>query len=99
MFVAVSHFTIANETETAVAEAFRLRPHEVDHQPGFVRMEVWNPTDDGRCFMLVTWWQSPDDFHAWHRSHAYKAAHRDMPKGLKLVPGSTRIEHYTLLCE
>lgn len=98
-FVAVSHFTVANDTHEAVAEAFRQRPHEVDSVPGFRRMEVWNTEGDGRCFTLVTWWDSADCFQRWHRSHAYKEAHRGMPKGLRLVSGSTRIEHFNLLCE
>lgn len=99
MFVAVSHFTIANETHAAVADAFLQRPHRVDSCPGFVRMEVWNPADDPRRFMLVTWWQDAASFHAWHHSHAWKEAHCGMPKGLRLVSGSTRIEHFERLCE
>lgn len=98
MFVALSHFTVANDTHEAVAEAFRQRPHEVDKAPGFQRMEVWNTGDDGRSFVIVSWWDSAEHFHTWHRSHAFKDAHRGMPKGLRLVSGSNRIEHYTLLC-
>lgn len=99
MFVAVSHFTVANDTHEAVAEAFRQRPHEVDAVPGFQRMEVWNTADDGRRFTLVTWWDSAEQFQSWHRSHAFKDAHRGMPKGLRLVSGSTRIEQFSLLCQ
>ncbi len=98
MFVAASHFTVANDTHEAVAEAFRQRPHHVDTAPGFQRMEVWNTDGDTRNFIIVTWWDSAEQFHAWHRSHAFKDAHRGMPKGLRLVSGSNRIEHFALLC-
>jgi heme oxygenase (mycobilin-producing) len=43
MFIAISHFTVANNTHDAVAEAFLQRPHLVDGSEGFIRMEVWNP--------------------------------------------------------
>lgn len=99
MFVAASHFTVASDTHEAVAEAFRRRPHEVDTAPGFQRMEVWNTGDDDRSFAVVTWWDSAASFDEWHRSHAFKDAHRGMPKGLKLQSGSTRIERFSLLCE
>lgn len=44
-FVALSKFVIANDKTTEVKEAFRQRPHLVDDQPGFVRMEVFSPLD------------------------------------------------------
>ena len=99
MFVAISRFTVANDTHDAVADAFRQRPHEVDLAPGFRRMEVRNGGEAGRSFAVVTWWDDAADFHAWHRGHAFKDAHRGMPKGLKLVSGSMHIDHFSLLCE
>lgn len=98
MFVAISRFTVANDTHEAVAEALRNRPHEVDDTPGFVRMEVWNTEANSREFCIVTWWENSESFTAWHRSHAFKDAHRGMPKGLRLVSGSNRIEQFSFLC-
>jgi len=40
MFVALSRFTIANDTVEDVRDAFRHRPHLADAAPGFISMDV-----------------------------------------------------------
>ncbi|STR44978.1 antibiotic biosynthesis monooxygenase family protein [Iodobacter fluviatilis] len=99
MFIAVSHFTVANNTHDAVAEAFLQRPHLADDSAGFIRMEVWNPESDPRQFMLVTWWNNAESFHSWHHSHNYRQSHQGIPKNLKLLPNTTRIEYFSFLCD
>ncbi|AMC36453.1 antibiotic biosynthesis monooxygenase family protein [Janthinobacterium sp. B9-8] len=99
MFIAISHFTVANHTHDAIAEAFLQRPHLVDGSEGFIRMEVWNPASDPTQFMLITWWQNAASFHSWHHSHNYRQSHQNIPKNLKLVPGTTHIEYFNLLCD
>jgi heme-degrading monooxygenase HmoA len=99
MFLAISRFTIANGMRDAVAAAFRNRPHAVDQVPGFVRLEVAQAAANPDEFLLSTWWRDEQSFAAWHRSHGYRDSHRGIPKGLKLVPNSTRIEGFRCLCE
>lgn len=99
MFVALSRFTVANGMEKAVTDAFVARPHHVDHVPGFVRMEVLNPKGKPEEFWLMTWWQNEAAFDVWHRSHAYHDSHAGIPKGLKLLPGSTEICRLELIAE
>ena len=93
-FVALSQFVIANDKTAEVKEAFRRRPHLVDAQPGFVRLEVFSPLDRPQEIWLVTYWTDAESFEVWHHSHLYHEAHKDIPKGLKLVPGETRIRHF-----
>lgn len=90
-FVALSRFVVRNGMEEQVRLAFVGRPHGVDDAPGFQRMEVLRPEGKPEEFWLMTWWSSPDHFDAWHHSHTYRESHRGIPKGLKLVPGSTEI--------
>ncbi|WP_291988837.1 antibiotic biosynthesis monooxygenase [Candidatus Accumulibacter sp. ACC007] len=99
MFVALSRFTVANGMHDAVREAFLARPHLVDRVPGFVRMEVLRPQGCPEEFWLMTWWSDETCFDAWHRSHAYHDSHAGMPKGLKLVPGSTEIRRLERIAE
>jgi heme-degrading monooxygenase HmoA len=91
-FVAMSRFTIANGMEEQVHAAFRNRPHLVDREPGFVRMEVMVPRDSPSEIWLVTWWTDEASYDTWHRGHAYHHSHAGIPKGLKLVRGSTVIQ-------
>lgn len=91
MFVAISRFTIRNGMAPEVREAFRNRPHEVDKAAGFLRMEVMSPLGDEAEIWLVTHWEDEQSYRDWHHSHSYRDSHRSIPKGLKLVPGSTEI--------
>ena len=93
-FVALSQFVIANDKTAEVKEAFRQRPHLVDAQPGFVCLEVFSPLDRPEEIWLVTCWTDPASFEVWHHSHLYHEAHKGIPKGLKLVPGETRIRRF-----
>lgn len=91
MFVALSRFTIANKMADEVRAAFRNRPHLVDRASGFVGMEVMCPTDNAAEIWLVTRWHDEQCYRDWHRGHEYHEAHKGIPKGLKLVPGSAEV--------
>jgi heme oxygenase (mycobilin-producing) len=99
MFVVISQFTVANEMVDAVHDAFRQRPHRVDAAPGFLRMEVMRPSDQPAEVWLVTYWHDEASYRDWHHSHAYHDAHQGIPKGLKLVPQSTRIRTFETFAE
>jgi heme oxygenase (mycobilin-producing) len=97
-FVALSKFVIANDKTAEVKQAFRQRPHLVDDQPGFVRMEVLSPLERPEEIWLVTYWIDAESFTLWHHSHLYHESHKSIPKGLKLVPGETKIRHFEHVC-
>jgi len=94
MFIAISQFTIANDKTEEVREAFRNRPHLVDGEPGFIRMEVISPRDLPAEIWLVTYWESEEAFSTWHGGHLYHESHKGIPKGLKLVPKSARLRFF-----
>ncbi len=99
MFVALSRFKIRNGMEAEVREAFRTRPHLVDGEPGFLHMEVMSPLDDTSEIWLVTHWTDEASYQTWHRGHTYHASHAAIPKGLKLVPGSTEIRLFDVFAK
>ena len=88
MIVALSRFTIANDMTEEVRTAFRDRPHLVDAASGFLGMEVMSPMDKPAEIWLLTRWADEPSYRSWHRGHTYHEAHKGIPKGLKLVPGS-----------
>lgn len=92
MIVALSRFTIANDMIEEVRNAFQKRPHLVDDVSGFLGMEVMSPADNPAEIWLFTRWQDEVSYTAWHKGHTYHASHQGIPKGLKLVPGSTEIK-------
>ena len=90
-FVALSKFVVANDKVAEVKAAFRQRPHLVDVQPGFVRMEVFSPLDRPAEIWVVTYWTEETSFRAWHHSDLYHESHKGIPTGLNLVPQATEI--------
>lgn len=99
MIVALSRFTIANDMVDDVREAFRHRLHLVDGVPGFLSMEVMSPLQSPAEVWLLTRWSDEPSYRNWHRGHAYHASHQGIPKGLKLVPGSTEIRLFEVFAD
>ena len=97
--VALSRFTIANDMVEDVRTAFLRRPHLVDGAEGFLGMEVMSPPDRVAEVWLVTRWSDESCYRAWHRGHDYHAAHKGIPKGLKLVPGSASVTLFEVFAE
>jgi heme-degrading monooxygenase HmoA len=93
-FVALSRFVIANGMADEVKAAFRQRPHFVDSAPGYRRMDVISPVDRPEEIWLITFWSDEASFLVWHHGHSYRDSHRGIPKGLKLVPGESKITHF-----
>lgn len=97
MFVAMSRFAVLNGMESEVSQAFKKRPHLVDQEPGFIKMEVLSPVDKSNEFILLTYWDDEASWQAWHHSEAYKHSHKDIPDGLKLVSGSTALDFFHVI--
>lgn len=93
-FVAISRFIVRNGMRQAVADAFRNRPHLVDAAPGFIEMRVLSPADNPDEFWLVTEWTDEASFRAWHGSHDHRAAHKGIPRGLRLDPSGTSLRFF-----
>ncbi len=96
MFVALSRFQIANDMSEEVRGAFCRRPHLVDDATGFLGMEVMSPIDNQSEVWLVTRWRDEQSYRGWHRGHEYHAAHKGIPKELKLTPGSAKIQLFNI---
>lgn len=97
MFVALSTFTIANGMGAEVKQAFRERPHLVDHAAGFVKMEVICPQDNPEEIWLLTHWTDEEAYQIWHKHHL-RESHQGIPKGLKLVPRSAKVRFFEHIC-
>jgi heme-degrading monooxygenase HmoA len=99
MIVALSRFTIANDMAEEVRTAFQNRLHRVDQAPGFLSMEVMSPVGNPAEVWLLTRWSDEPSFHVWHHGHDYHASHKGIPKGLKLVAGSTEVRLFNVFAD
>jgi len=55
-------------------KVFGSRSGHVDDRPGFLGMKVLRP-EKGNEYLIVTEWESTDDFRAWKESQEYEDAH------------------------
>ena len=94
--VVISKFTIANGMDEAVHTAFCERAHLVDDAPGFLGLEVMHPVGQPAEVWLVTRWADEQSYRTWYRGHSYQASHKGIPRGLKLVRGSTEIQVFNV---
>ncbi len=97
--MSMSSFIVANDMAPDVKEAFINRPHLVDNAPGFLKMEVFNPTDNPQEFFLLSYWETEDQFKVWYESHKYHDSHSGIPKGVKLVPKSVQVRYFSKIGE
>jgi heme oxygenase (mycobilin-producing) len=93
MFVAVSIFEVANDMAVEVKKAFIERPHLVDKAAGFLEMKVLSPKENHNEIWVTTFWEAESQYLDWYKHHM-KESHLGIPKGLKLVPGSTKVRYF-----
>jgi heme oxygenase (mycobilin-producing) len=100
-FIALSKFTVDDGVDASglahiarVKQAFRDRPHLVEDASGFRKLEVFTPRENPNEIWLLTFWDDEESYATWHKSHLYHESHKGIPKGIRLVPRSTKIEFF-----
>lgn len=56
-------------------ERFRQRAQLVDQMPGFQANLVLRPTEPDAPYVVLSFWDSQEDFEAWTRSEAFAQVH------------------------
>ncbi len=92
----VSELEVPEAGVDALEVAFRNRLGEVDGWPGFRHLEVWrDPRHAGR-YLMVSWWDSREDFSRWMHSDAHDRSHDRVPKGVD-APRAVRFDRYQVI--
>jgi heme-degrading monooxygenase HmoA len=87
--VVTSHLHVDPDGAPTLEQAFADRLGEVEDAPGFQHLEVWRDTTaDGR-YVMVSWWDSPEDFRAYMASDAHRRSHARIPRD----PHAPRADH------
>lgn len=90
MFIAMNRFRIAAGREADFVEVWRQRDSRLSEVPGFRSFNLLQGATDGEATVFVSHstWDSADDFAAWTRSDAFRAAHANagQTRGLYLGP-------------
>ena len=74
-FVVTSEIAVAATGASALEAAFAARLGEVDQFPGFQRLEVWSDERDSGRYLMVSWWDTRQQFLVYMRSEAHRRSH------------------------
>ena len=75
MFVTMNRIYVNSEYTELFEQRFKERAHEVDKMKGFARNVVLRPRSDEHPYVIMTFWETSDDFDAWVNSEAFIKGH------------------------
>ncbi len=75
MIVVMNHIGVNDNFRKAFEDTFIHRAHLVEHMPGFIKNEVLRPVK-GDKYIVLTYWDSIENFNKWTESDEFRAAHR-----------------------
>ena len=75
MFVTMNRIFVSTEYASEFEKRFRNRVHAVDAMQGFIRNLVLRPKEPEQPYIVMTFWQSEQDFRNWVDSDAFKHGH------------------------
>jgi heme-degrading monooxygenase HmoA len=73
-FAVMNIVSVPEDRRAEFERRFERRAQLVDNQPGFVRFLLLRPTQGDR-YVVMTLWESKEDFERWVRSDAFRAGH------------------------
>jgi heme-degrading monooxygenase HmoA len=83
-FVAINYIDCEPHYIERFEQLFASRAHAIDRLPGFRHMQVLKPKEDGGSYLVVSHWDSEEEFKAWTKSpeflEGHKRAFADMAK-------------------
>ena len=65
-----------NDYKDRFEELFTSRAKAIDMMPGFESMQVLKPKEDGKPYLIVSFWKDEDSFKAWTGSDAFREGHK-----------------------
>ena len=101
MFIAMNRFKVLPGQETAFEAVWLGRDTHLDRVPGFICFHLLRgpENEDHTLFSSHTVWRSREDFEAWTRSEAFRAAHRDAGGNKPLYLGHPNFEGFEVIQE
>ncbi len=75
MITVANRLYVDSKYAEAFEKVFRERAGLVDGMPGFVSNQVLRPVNEGDPYIVLTTWNSREDFMGWVRSDAFVKGH------------------------
>ncbi|MEM8981265.1 MAG: antibiotic biosynthesis monooxygenase [Pseudomonadota bacterium] len=100
MYIAMNRFTVKKENAQAFEDLWLGRDSHLKDMDGFVEFHMLKgpESEDGLIlYASHTVWENMDVFRAWTKSEAFRAAHKDAGKTMKLHEGSPKFEGFSTI--
>jgi len=101
MYIAMNRFTVKTENAEAFEAVWLGRDSHLKGLDGFQEFQMLKgPEVEGLIlYASHTVWASEDAFREWTKSEAFRAAHKDAGKTMKLHEGSPTFEGFSTIQE
>lgn len=76
MFVAINYIWCAEDYQERFEALFATRKGAIDKMPGFKFMEVLKPQKPGDNYLIVSHWETEENFKTWTQSEAFIEGHK-----------------------
>lgn len=96
--VVVSELAIDEVGIASLEAAFSDRLGEVDSFPGHLGLQVWRDNQKTGRYLMVTWWETEDDFRQYMRSDSHRRSHARIPSE-PAPPKAIRVSRFSLVTE
>jgi heme-degrading monooxygenase HmoA len=75
MITVANRITVNPEYADVFEQRFQERAGLVDGMPGFISNQVLRPVKAGDPYVVLTFWESREQFEAWTRSDEFRQGH------------------------
>lgn len=101
MFIAMNRFSVLPGQEKAFEAVWLGRDTHLGSVPGFIAFHLLRgpASEDHTLYSSHTLWRSREDFEAWTRSEAFRAAHKDAGGNRPLYLGHPKFEAFEVIQE
>ncbi|TLP71906.1 antibiotic biosynthesis monooxygenase family protein [Nesterenkonia sphaerica] len=73
--IKINAITVPEDSGDQLGERFAARRESMQGTPGFQGFELLQPTDGRTSWLVVTRWDSEEDFENWRNSESFGASH------------------------
>ncbi|WP_150460343.1 antibiotic biosynthesis monooxygenase family protein [Nesterenkonia ebinurensis] len=96
--IKINAITVPQDSDDELGRRFAARHGSMDGTPGFQGYELLQPTDERNVWLVITRWDSEEDFENWRNSQHFAKSHGEgegAPKK-KPVGMSSELWSYTV---
>jgi heme oxygenase (mycobilin-producing) len=100
MFVVMNRIPVNPDYAEQFEERFRSRAGEVDKMKGFIRNQVLRPAVPESPYIVMTFWESKEDFENWVNSESFQRGHAksgSLPR--EAFSGPAKLESFEIILD